>query len=145
MRAMPFAFWLMHTIVSRRVLSRRRHIPDRSVITAAPRSQNARGYARHNDVVGDVPNHDGPSSYHGVPSYPLSLNDCRPQPDVAPVADEHTAGQLRPGRNVHVIADHAVVLDERTAVHDDVFTDLRPRVDDRAGHHRSADSDLRCP
>ena len=57
------------------------------------------------------------------------------------VGDGHASGQPGARRNVHVIAEATVVLDERARVHRDVDAEYRGGIHHGACHDRRAGAD----
>jgi hypothetical protein len=48
--------------------------------------------------------------------------------------DSHPTRQSCASRNVHVVANHAIVLDNCTGIDDDILAHGGVRAQDRAGH-----------
>jgi hypothetical protein len=78
----------------------------------------------------------------GADANPLD-HDCA-DADVGAAANGDETGEAGSRRYVGVIADPAIVLDDRTRVHDGSGADLCVRIEDRRGEDLRADSNL-CP
>jgi len=59
-------------------------------------------------------------------------------PDMGKLADSYAASEEHAGRKMHVVADHAIMLDNGGCVHNAVLPDLSARVDHDFRHDDGA-------
>jgi len=91
----------------------------------------------------DVLNDDRPGGDERLLADVHSGQDDRADADQCPLADRDDASKPRAGRDVHVRAEAAVVLDDRARVEDDAVADLGCGVDDYTCEHLRAAPELR--
>ena len=63
------------------------------------------------------------------------LDNRRPDSDVATVAHAYAAAQYRSRCNVHVIADHAVVIDLGASIDNGIIAETATRLHDGSRHY----------
>ena len=88
--------------------------------------------------------HGGPGTHRRYPHQELeiaailaSLNGFNLQVGtLRSLADYHATGKVRPGRNVSVTLDHAIVLYNSSGVNDGVVSDSRIWIDHGVRHDR---------
>ncbi len=100
-----------------------------------------RGYPDDDRPRLDVFDHDRAGAHHGPLADAQALAHGRPGPDVGRLADVHRARQPRSRRHVHVVAEHAVMLNNRAGIHDHIAPDDRAGVDDGTGEQHRALAD----
>jgi len=78
---------------------------------------------------------DRPGSYDRRITDVHAWQDDRSDADVGGLTDGYGASQQHAGRDMHVIADHAIVLDNGGRVHDAISSDPSARIDHGFRHH----------
>ena len=60
--------------------------------------------------------------------------DDRPDTNMRGLTYCYGASEEHPGRKMHVVADHTIMLDNGGCVHNAILSDLSTRIDDGIGH-----------
>jgi hypothetical protein len=91
--------------------------------------------AHHNGARGHGSQDNRSGSYHCRITDRRAWQDDCSDPDVGERADAHPAAQDNARRDVDVIGDPAIVLDNSSRVDDAVFSDDGAGIDDNSRHH----------
>ena len=82
----------------------------------------------------DILSHSSPGSDNAVVADSDAGDDDGSEADKRAVTDLHLPGQSRPGCDVDAVAQHAIVIDTGSGVHDPADPDDGVRLDNRSGH-----------
>ena len=86
----------------------------------------------------NILHHYGTGTHNCALSNADTLPDGRTGADMRARADTHRTRQARARRHMNMIADLAIVLNERACINNDILSNTRLRIDNRSGHYRYA-------
>jgi metal-dependent amidase/aminoacylase/carboxypeptidase family protein len=85
--------------------------------------------AHHRGARGHGSQDDRTGSYHREITDVHTWQNHRSDADMGGLTDRYSASEKRTGRDMHVIADHAIVLYNCRCVHNAILSDLSARID----------------